>query len=488
VNATTGTSVVSAPGSSTFGQSVMFTATVSNASGNGGTPTGSVQFEVDGASFGSPIPLDANGQATTTDSTLSVGSRTITAVYTPTGIFLESQGSTTETVNATTGTSVVSAPGSSTFGQTVTFTATVSNASGNGGTPTGTVQFRIDSTNFGSAVTVDATGHASTSNSALAVGSHTITAIYTPTGEFHPSQGSTTQTVNAATSTSVITSPDPSAVGQTVTFTATVSNTSGNGSTPTGTVQFRIGGINFGSAVAIDATGHASATDSALAVGSHTITAVYSPTGTFVSSQGSTTQAVNTYRLVFIRQPVNVEAGHPISPPPIIAIEDSAGHVINVSAPVTIAIGTNPASGVLSGTTTRTTVAGLVTFGNLSINRPGTGYTLVVSGAGITNATSNPFNILVPTLAAVSLPAQPLASASSGQTEPRYQTSRASSMASTQDSWQPTVHGTLGAKAGARLGRRIGPTAESTLDLLDRYFALASEFSHWRGLELLAAS
>jgi hypothetical protein len=41
-------------------------------------------------------------------------------------------------------------------------------------------------------------------------------------------------------------------------------------------------------------------------------------------------------------------------------------------------------------------VAGTATFSDLSIDQPGTGYTLVVTSPGLTGAESCPFNVLVP--------------------------------------------------------------------------------------------
>jgi hypothetical protein len=64
------------------------------------------------------------------------------------------------------------------------------------------------------------------------------------------------------------------------------------------------------------------------------------------------------------------------------------------AASVTIAIGTNPGGGTLSGTTTVAAVAGIATFAtSFSIDAPGTGYTLQATSAGLTAATSNAFNI-----------------------------------------------------------------------------------------------
>jgi subtilase family serine protease len=68
--------VSASPPSVTQGQPVTFTATVT-----GNTPTGTVQFQVNGADFGSPVQL-VNGVATLTTTQLTVvGSDAITAVY-----------------------------------------------------------------------------------------------------------------------------------------------------------------------------------------------------------------------------------------------------------------------------------------------------------------------------------------------------------------------------------------------------------------------
>ena len=58
---------------------------------------------------------------------------------------------------------------------------------------------------------------------------------------------------------------------------------------------------------------------------------------------------------------------------------------------MTLAIGTNPGGGTLSGTTTVAAVNGVATFSNLSINKVGTGYTLTASDGSLTAATSSSF-------------------------------------------------------------------------------------------------
>ena len=99
--------------------------------------------------------------------------------------------------------------------------------------------------------------------------------------------------------------------------------------------------------------------------------------------------------LVFGTQPTQAAAGASISPAVTVQVKDSNGILVASStASVTIAIGTNPSSGTLSGTLTQTAVNGVATFGNLSINKDGTGYTLTASSSGITSGTSNAFNII----------------------------------------------------------------------------------------------
>lgn len=74
----------------------------------------------------------------------------------------------------------------------------------------------------------------------------------------------------AATTTGIVSSLNPATVGQSVTFTATVT-----GSSPTGTVQFKDGATSLGGAVTLSG-GSATFTTSALAQGVHSITTVYS--------------------------------------------------------------------------------------------------------------------------------------------------------------------------------------------------------------------
>jgi len=94
-------------------------------------------------------------------------------------------------------------------------------------------------------------------------------------------------------------------------------------------------------------------------------------------------------KVVFTVQPSNAVAGGVITPAVQVAIQDAQGNTVTTATTsITVAIGTNPASGTLSGTTTVAAVSGVATFSNLSLNPAGTGYTLTASATGLTGATS----------------------------------------------------------------------------------------------------
>jgi len=287
--ANTTTTVTSALNPSAIGQPVTFTATVFAASLGAGTPTGTVTF-LDGANSIGTAPL-GGGVANFTTSALSVGNHTITTSYSGNGNLNGSTGSLTgnpQVVNkGNTSTTVTTSLNPSVFGQPVTFTATVSPVGSGVGTPTGSVTFLDGGNSLGTA-NLGSGGVATFTTSALAGGSHTITASYNGDGNFNGSNAQLSQVVNKAGTTTAITSPvNPSDFGQPVTFTATISAVSPGAGTATGTVQFKDNGNNLGVEVTLNAGGSAQFTTSSLTIGNHNITAVYSGDGNFLSSSGS---------------------------------------------------------------------------------------------------------------------------------------------------------------------------------------------------------
>jgi hypothetical protein len=190
---------------------------------------------------------------------------------------------------AITTTALSSSQNPSTFGQSVTFTATVTSG---GGAPTGTVTFKNGSTTLGTGTL--ASGVATFSTATLSVGSHSITAAYAATTNFGSSTSSAlTQTVKAdTTATALFADPDPSTFGQSVTFAAVVASIAGG--IPTGTVTFKDGSTTLGAGALSGAPSVASFRTATLSGGSHAITAVYDGTADFAKSVSSTlTQTVN---------------------------------------------------------------------------------------------------------------------------------------------------------------------------------------------------
>ncbi|WP_324987892.1 S8 family serine peptidase [Hyalangium sp.] len=98
-------------------------------------------------------------------------------------------------------------------------------------------------------------------------------------------------------------------------------------------------------------------------------------------------------QLAFSTQPGNTLAGAPITPVRV-SLQDAFGNQLSSSTQnVTLALAANPAGGTLSGTTTVAAVNGVATFGDLSIARAGTGYTLTASAGSLTSATSAAFDV-----------------------------------------------------------------------------------------------
>jgi len=273
--ATSSTALISATNPSTFGQSVIFTATVT-----GQSPTGTATFK-DGVTVICSAVALSSGSAGCTTSTLTVGSHSITAAYSgDTNNATSTSNTVAQQVNkAASSTTLISATNPSTSGQSVTFTATVT-----GQSPAGTATFKDGVTVICSAVTLTS-GSAGCTTSTLTGGSHSITAAYSGDANNATSTSNTvTQQVKDVSTTSLISATNPSTFGQSVTFTATV-----NGQSPTGNVTFKNGASAICTNVAL-AAATASCPISSLTTGSHSITAVYSGDN---NNQGSTSTALN---------------------------------------------------------------------------------------------------------------------------------------------------------------------------------------------------
>jgi len=203
--------------------------------------------------------------------------------------------------------------------------------------------------------------------------------------------------------------------GTATTSTVPIKWTTPTGYTPTGYTVLRCTGstcsptsINNGTCSGTVSTTSCTDTDSALAAGTTYTYEVEAKLDFWVSSPGNSftaaTSAVSS--LTFTAQPssgqnINSTSSFSVS----VAINDSNGNIVTSGTgstdSVTLAIGTNPSSGVLTCTNTGgltvTATAGVANFTGCAITKSGNGYTLTASDGTHTGATApgnaNSFNI-----------------------------------------------------------------------------------------------
>ena len=278
------TTVVTSASPTYAGQPVTFTATVTST--HGPIPNGDLVAFYEGATAISAVPLNSGKAAYTTSSLVGGRTHSITAKYAGDSSFMPSWGTVWQVVQRySTTTTIVAQPNPSNYAEAVTWIATVNST---GPTiPTGTVRFK------------GALGKASLSGGKatyvqrwLDAGTHSVTAEYQGDGFSAPSASAVLNQVvfPASTTTTLTASPNPSFVGQTVTFTAKVK--SSTGASPIGTVTFVAGTTVLGTVTIGNSPTNIST--SALAIGSTVIKAIYSGgVMDFTASQGALTQTVN---------------------------------------------------------------------------------------------------------------------------------------------------------------------------------------------------
>jgi len=216
----------------------------------------------------------------------TAGARTLTATYAGDSNFAGnvSNGAVSFTVNkAMTEISKPTASGSLHAGQPVTFFATVSVNAPGSGTPTGTISFNDGTVLIGTG-SVNASGTASVTTSALSTGNHNVTAVYSGDANFLPSNTSErlglTIDIDTKPSTVLVSASANSTVyGQGVTYTATLTTGA------TGTVNFLDNGVVVNSAPIVVSANQAQYSPAApFGAGNHSITAVYTGDSNFAGS------------------------------------------------------------------------------------------------------------------------------------------------------------------------------------------------------------
>ncbi len=283
------TTVASTLNPSVFGQNVTFNATVSTASGS---PTGTISFN-DGASTLGTVPVAAGGASFSTN-LLSVGPHSITANYSGDVHYAASSSAPVSQVvkQATSTVTLSSNANPAAYSQTVNLTATITPQFG--GNATGTVTFFDGVTSLGSFPVL---ANAATANvSTFTLGTHILKATYG--GDTNVGAGLSLnlsqKVVKAKTTTALMSSANPTFVGQTVTYTATVAPVAPALGAPTGTVTFKQGSATV--ATIPLSGGTATFTTSYAAAATLSIKAVYSGDSNFLASTSAAlTEVVKKY-------------------------------------------------------------------------------------------------------------------------------------------------------------------------------------------------
>ena len=153
------------------------------------------------------------------------------------------------------------------------------------------------------------------------------------------------------------------------------------------------------------------------AAGGYTLLAS-SPGATAATSAAFDVRAAAAVALEFARGPGPTPAHAPIDPGPMVRVRDAYGNTVaGSSALVTLAIGSNPAAGTLTGPLVVASTGGFATFPGLSIDAAGSGYALQATADGLGAATSAPFDVGVGSPATLAFVTQPT-SARAGATLP----------------------------------------------------------------------
>lgn len=176
-----------------------------------------------------------------------------------------------------------------------------------------------------------------------------------------------------------------------------------------------------------------------------------------------TVTAASATQLAFTVQPSNATAGAPLTPAVQVTARDAFGNAATTfTGSVTVAIGTNPSGGTLSGTAAAAAVSGVATFGDLSIDRSGTGYTLTAAATGLTSATSTAFALAPGAASVLVFTVQPTNSVAGAAIAPAVQVTARDALGNTATGFAGSVTMSLGTNPpGGTLSGTTTATAAS---------------------------
>jgi hypothetical protein len=336
-------------------------------SGSNGTPTGAVTLS-SGNYTSAPATL-SSGKASISIAAgaLAVGSDTLTVSYAPdsasSALYSTASGAGAVTVIiAKTAPAVAVSPSASSITNAQALTVSVS-VSGSSGTPTGAVT--LSSGSYTSAPATLSGGKASISIAAgaLAVGSDTLTVSYTPDSAssalYSTASGTGAVTVTTSKNTPTVSvSPSASSISTTQALTVSV-GVSGSSGTPTGAVTLSSGSYTSAPATLSGGSASINIAAGALAVGSDTLTASYTPdsasSATYSTASGTGAVTVTVTKTT-----------------PTVSVSPSAGSITNAQA-LTVSVGVSGSNGTPTGSVTLsgggyTSASAMLSGGKASIN------------------------------------------------------------------------------------------------------------------------
>lgn len=280
------------PAPTVLGNAVSVSATVAVVAPGAGTPTGTITIGDGDSGVGDTctIHLPATSCSLTPG---KVGTKTLTATYTPDASadasFLPSSATGSLTVGAAaTSVDVSSSTEPAVFGQNITFTAKVVSL---GLSPSGGVVF-MEATGLpidGCSAAVLDKGFATCQISTLTVGTHSIVAEYQGDANNLASTSTLTQVVNVAATTLSLDAPASLALGQSAMVTAHLAVTAPGAGTPSGNIV-----VSDGSASCTIALPAANCSLQPTSAGAKTLTATYAGDGNFGASTATAALTVTT--------------------------------------------------------------------------------------------------------------------------------------------------------------------------------------------------
>src|SRR5437773_459471 len=181
------------------------------------------------------------------------------------------------------------------------------------------------------------------------------------------------------------------------------------------------------------------------------------------TSSAFTITAGTATELVFVTEPGTTVANHQISPAVKVRALDAFGNVAaGFTGAVGVALGSNPGSATLSGTTPVVAVSGVATFFDLSVDKAGTGYTLTASASGVPSVTSTAFDVTPGTATQLAFTVQPANTVAGAVISPAVHVTALDAAGNPVPGYSGNVAVTLGNNpGGSTLG---GTTAVATVN------------------------